>query len=512
MKIDYNNNTPIIQMCDIVKEFSGVRALSGITFDVYQGEIHCIVGENGAGKSTLMKILSGAYTPTSGSIKIDHQQYTSLSPALSKELGINIVYQENDLVPVMNAVENVFVGNEKTKYPGLIDFKAMLKSFKKIMETYKIIIDPLQTIENMSVSDQQFVKIIKALSNEPRILIMDEPTSMFNAEDADKVLNLVRNIAEKGISIIFISHFLKEVVQIADRITVIRDGSVIRTYSNENRNVSFNDITRDMVGRPIEMFYKKETHSIGEIMFEVKNLKIGRNSPSLDFHIRKGEILGFSGMVGSGRTEIVRAVSGADHRFSGDIYLNGKKLKINNPGDSISAGIAHITEDRQRLGLNLTSSVLENILIVGLDKIKSGLFYNYRKHTNEVQTIADDLNIKASSMFQEVMYLSGGNQQKVVLGKWIYSDQTVYIFDEPTRGIDVNAKAEFYKKMTDITKQGNCILMVSSDMPELISMSDRVLVVRDGSIVCELSGEDLNEQTIIKQALGVKKNVDENDG
>ena len=512
MKFDYNNKIPIIQMCEIVKDFSGVRALSGITFDVFKGEIHCIVGENGAGKSTLMKILSGAYTPTSGYIQIDHQKFNSLSPALAKEFGINIVYQENDLVPVMNAVENVFVGNEKTKYPGFVDFKAMLKRFKELMETYKIIINPLQTIENMSVSDQQFVKIIKALSNEPRILIMDEPTSMFNAEDADKVLNLVRNIAEKGISIIFISHFLKEVVQIADRITVIRDGSVIRTYSNENRNVSFNDLTRDMVGRPVEMFYKKEPHSIGETMFEVKNLKIKRNSPSLDFHIRKGEILGFSGMVGSGRTEIARAISGADHRYCGDIYLNGKKLKINNPGDSIRAGIAHITEDRQRLGLNLTSSVLENILIVGLDKIKSGIFYNYKRHTKEVKSIVDDLNVKASSMFQEVMYLSGGNQQKVVLGKWIYSNQTVYIFDEPTRGIDVNAKAEFYKKMMDITKQGNCILMISSDMPELISMSDRVLVVRDGSIVCELSGEDLNEQTIIKQALGVKKNDDENDG
>src|SRR5690554_4509902 len=226
-----------------------------------------------------------------------------------------------------------------------MDFQGMLEYVIQLMEKYQIDIDPYQTIENMSVSDQQFVKILKALSGDPKILIMDEPTSMFNVEDADKVLNIVKNIADKDISIIYISHFLKEVVQIADRITVIRDGAVIRTYSNENKDVSYDDITRDMVGRPVEMFYNKEKCEIGEIMFEVKNLKLTKDSPSLDFHIRKGEILGFAGMIGSGRTEIVRAITGADPRYSGDIYLNGKLLKINNPRDSVKAGIAHITED-----------------------------------------------------------------------------------------------------------------------------------------------------------------------
>lgn len=257
MSINYNES-PMIQMNDIVKDFPGVRALAGITFDVYKGEIHCLVGENGSGKSTLMKILSGAYTPTSGIITIGEQQWNELNPALSKELGIHIVYQENDLVPTMNVVENVFVGNEKTKLAGLMDFQGMLEYVIQLMEKYQIDIDPYQTIENMSVSDQQFVKILKALSGDPKILIMDEPTSMFNVEDADKVLNIVKNIADKDISIIYISHFLKEVVQIADRITVIRDGAVIRTYSNENKDVSYDDITRDMVGRPVDMFYKKE--------------------------------------------------------------------------------------------------------------------------------------------------------------------------------------------------------------------------------------------------------------
>ena len=342
--------------------------------------------------------------------------------------------------------------------------------------------------------------------NESKILIMDEPTSMFNVEDAGKVLELVRNITGHGISVIYISHFLKEVVQISDRITVIRDGSVINTYDNSTKDTPIDTIPKDMVGRPVDVFYQKDKSEIGDVMFEVKDLKLFKDSPSVSFSVRKGEIVGLSGMVGSGRTEIVRAISGADPRFSGDIYLNGQKLTIRNPRDGINAGIAHITEDRQRLGLNLGASVLENSLIVGLqqkEKIPDGVLYNYNDYSSEVSDIVDRLKIKTPSLQQQVLNLSGGNQQKVVIGKWLFANQTVYIFDEPTRGIDVNAKAELYKQMTALTKAGNCIIMVSSDMPEMISMSDRVLVVRNGAIKCELSGEEINEQTIIKEALGV---------
>ena len=493
-------------MRGIVKEFPGVRALSNLTFDVYEGECHCLVGENGAGKSTLMKILSGAYKPTAGSICYGGHEYKSLSPALSKSLGIEIVYQENDLVPTMNAVENIFVGKEITKFGGIVDFKAMHAKVRALMEKYRIDIDPLQTIEKMSVSDQQFVKILKALMNESRILIMDEPTSMFNVEDAGKVLELVRNITGHGISVIYISHFLKEVVQIADRITVIRDGSVITTYDNSNHDTPLDTITKDMVGRPVDVFYQKDECEIGDVMFEVKDLRLTKDSPAVSFCVRKGEIVGLSGMVGSGRTEIVRAISGADPRHSGDMYLNGKKLTIRNPRDGIEAGIAHITEDRQRLGLNLGASVLENTLIVDLQQqntIRPGALYNYNDYADEVQDLVRKLKVKTPHLQQQVVNLSGGNQQKVVLGKWLFAKQSVYIFDEPTRGIDVNAKAEFYKQMTALTKAGNCIIMVSSDMPEMISMSDRVLVVRHGSIKCELTGDEINEQNIIKEALGV---------
>ncbi len=502
--IDYNNN-PILKMNEIKKEFSGVYALSGITFDLYRGEIHCLVGENGAGKSTLMKVLSGAYRPTSGSIEVEGKSYETLTPNLSKELGINIVYQENDLVASMNVVENIYVGNEKANRFGFVKFKEMLEETKRQIEELGIQMNPLTKIENLSVSDQQFVKILKALSVEPKVLIMDEPTSMFNVEDAAKVLKLTKTISEKGVSIIYISHFLNEIQQIADRVTVIRDGAVVNTYQNKTRDIPIATITTDMVGRPVDTFYQKEKQPIGEVLLEVKDLQLKKDSPKISFQVREGEIVGFAGMVGAGRTEIVRALTGADSKYGGEIRIHGRKVEIRNPRDGIREGFAHITEDRQQLGLMLHNSVLENVTIIGLrDKIK-GFFIQIKKFPPYVEKLINDLRVKTPSLWTEAVYLSGGNQQKVVLAKWLFIEQEIYIFDEPTRGIDINAKAEFYKQMSRLTKQGKCIIMVSSDMPELISMSDRVLVIRDGGIDGELAGEDITEQNIIKQALGVKK-------
>lgn len=502
--IDYNNN-PILKMNEIKKEFSGVYALSGITFDLYRGEIHCLVGENGAGKSTLMKVLSGAYRPTSGSIEVEGKSYETLTPNLSKELGINIVYQENDLVASMNVVENIYVGNEKANRFGFVKFKEMLEETKRQIEELGIQMNPLTKIENLSVSDQQFVKILKALSVEPKVLIMDEPTSMFNVEDAAKVLKLTKTISEKGISIIYISHFLNEIQQIADRVTVIRDGAVVNTYQNKTRDIPIATITTDMVGRPVDTFYQKEKQTIGEVLLEVKDLQLKKDSPKISFQVREGEIVGFAGMVGAGRTEIVRALTGADSKYGGEIRIHGRKVEIRNPRDGIREGFAHITEDRQQLGLMLHNSVLENVTIIGLrDKIK-GFFIQIKKFPPYVEKLINDLRVNTPSLWTEAVYLSGGNQQKVVLAKWLFIEQEIYIFDEPTRGIDINAKAEFYKQMSRLTKQGKCIIMVSSDMPELISMSDRVLVIRDGGIDGELAGEDITEQNIIKQALGVKK-------
>lgn len=495
---------PVIRLEGIVKEFPGVRALQGLTFDLYAGEIHCLVGENGAGKSTLMKILSGAYVPTAGIIHLDGRQYRALSPQMAGQHGIEIVYQENDLVPSMDAVENIFIGKELLSSAGFIDRRGMLRRVRETMAEFDIRIDPLQRIENMSVSDQQFVKILKALMNRGRILILDEPTSMFNVEDAARVLKLVKTIAARGIGIVYISHFLEEVQRIADRITVIRDGMVIRTYDNAHHDVSLDDLTRDMVGRPVDTFYQREAVPIGtETLFEVRNLQVNRAAPQVSFSLRAGEIIGLFGMIGSGRTEIARAVAGADALFAGQVLLHGRPLNLHSPRDAIRAGIAHITEDRQRLGLNLGASVLENALMVKLQSIRSGLLYDYRRFASLVEPLVKELNIKTPGLMQEVMYLSGGNQQKVVLSKWLLAQAQVYIFDEPTRGIDVNAKAEFYKQMTQLARQGKGIMMISSELPELISMSDRVLVVRDGAIRCQLSGADITEENIIREALGV---------
>ena len=438
--IDYNNN-PILKMNEIKKEFSGVYALSGITFDLYRGEIHCLVGENGAGKSTLMKVLSGAYRPTSGSIEVEGKSYETLTPNLSKELGINIVYQENDLVASMNVVENIYVGNEKANRFGFVKFKEMLEETKRQIEELGIQMNPLTKIENLSVSDQQFVKILKALSVEPKVLIMDEPTSMFNVEDAAKVLKLTKTISEKGISIIYISHFLNEIQQIADRVTVIRDGAVVNTYQNKTRDIPIATITTDMVGRPVDTFYQKEKQTIGEVLLEVKDLQLKKDSPKISFQVREGEIVGFAGMVGAGRTEIVRALTGADSKYGGEIRIHGRKVEIRNPRDGIREGFAHITEDRQQLGLMLHNSVLENVTIIGLwDKIK-GFFIQIKKFPPYVEKLIADLRVKTPSLWTEAVYLSGGNQQKVVLAKWLFIEQEIYIFDEPTRGIDINAKA-----------------------------------------------------------------------
>ena len=499
----YGDKRPVIEMKDIRKTFSGVAALSHISFDLYEGEIHCLVGENGAGKSTLMKVLSGAYVPDSGEIVIGDKVYKSLSPRLSEENRIVIIPQENFLVNCMSVTENIFVGHEITGRYGLIDRSEMKKRVTQLLETFSVSLDPNRKVETLSVSEKQYVKILKALAVSPKILIMDEPTSMFNKKDSGKVLELVREIAQKGISVIYISHYLDEVVSVADRITVIRDGVVVNSYFNQNKDTKLDVITKDMVGRPVDQFFSREPAKIGDVVLEVKNLKLKAASPEVSFHLRKGEILGFAGMVGSGRTEVIRAIAGADRYFSGEVILNGEKADFKTPGESIDKGVAHITEDRQHQGLMLDHSVVENTVIVGFrNKIRS-FFVRPSQFPPMVKDILDELNVKMNGYDQEVKYLSGGNQQKVVLAKWIFSEASLYIFDEPTRGIDINAKAQFYRIMNNLVKQGKSIIMISSEMPELISMSDRVLVMRDGQIIHEFQREEITEEKIVKAALGV---------
>lgn len=483
------------------KSFSGVRALTDVSIDIAPGEIHSICGENGAGKSTLMKILSGAYQPDSGTIVFDGVEHESLDPFLAQDLGINIIYQENLLVPTMSVLENMFIGREPTRGGLLMDFATMRRRMDEELEFLGISLDASRRIETLSVAEQQFVKILKALVLKPQVLIMDEPTSMFNTEDAGRVIRMVRRISESGISVIYISHFLEEVREISDRITVIRDGQVVSTRVNAPEKVDLAQITNDMVGRPIEMFYAKEEHAIGDVVLTVDDLHLTPASPSVSFTVREGEILGIAGMVGSGRTEIVRAVGGADRFHSGTIEYRGTRLALGSPRRAIDAGIGHITEDRQRLGLMLNQSISDNATVVDLENLTSNWFLSRKRLMAAVRPVIDKLRVKRSGLSQEVRYLSGGNQQKVVLAKWLLADSGLLIFDEPTRGIDVNAKAEFYKLMSELTRSGKSIIMVSSDMPELVSMSDRVLVMRAGSIVAEIPKGDISEQAIITPAL-----------
>ena len=498
----------IIEMNQIVKTFYGVKALDNMTIECRQGEIHCLVGENGAGKSTLVKILSGALLPDSGEIIIDGEKYTHITAALSRSLGINIIYQENILVPWMNVIENLFVGQEVANR-GFIDFAEEKRRTLELCDSLGIELNLDIIVDKMSVAEQQFVKIIKALSTNPRILIMDEPTSMFNNKDAERVLELVKRIADKGVSIIYISHFLKEVKQIADRITVIRDGMPIRTYDNSGKDVDLDKVVSDMVGRDASAFYVREEHAIGDIAFEVKDLKVEPDSEPVSFFIKRGEILGFAGMVGSGRTEIANAITGAARKFGGRIIYNGEELNIQKPMDSIRYRIAYITEDRQRLGLNLGAPIVENLSMVGLQTKIKGAFINVKNFIPMVKGIIDGLRIKMASPMQEVKNLSGGNQQKVVLGKWLFTDSDIFIFDEPTRGIDVNAKSEFYKIITGLAKEGKSIMMISSDMPELVSMSDRLAVVRKGVITKILEKHEISENSIIRYALEVEQHEQE---
>ncbi len=493
---------PVIETRDINKTFPGVKALSGIDFTLLPGEIHCIVGENGAGKSTFIKILSGFLRPESGDIVIGEETFRYLSPHLSQEQGIQVIYQESLLVPQMNVVENIYVGREITGKLGFIDRRKALSETRKVIESLGIALDPQAMVENLEVADRQFVKIIKALAMNPRVLIMDEPTAMFNAQDTGVVLKLVEDISKRGISVIFISHRLEEVARVGDRVTVFKDGRTVASHDNPRRNIDLAMITREMVGRSVDAFYKKVKTHPGETILEVQGLKLDKDSPEVNFTLRRGEILGIAGLVGSGRTEIVEALFGAGKKIQGKIIIRGREVTIDRPSDAIRAGLGFITEERQRTGLALGLSVAKNMTIAGLNKFKRA-FITPADEIRSAGRYVDDLAIKTPSLQQEVRFLSGGNQQKVVIARWLFRESEILIFDEPTIGIDVNAKAEIYRLMSKLAANGAAIIMISSEMPELIAMSDRVLVIKHGQITTELVGENITEEKIITYAFGV---------
>jgi ribose transport system ATP-binding protein len=488
----------ILTLNHITKDFPGTRALDDVTFDLYGGEVHCLVGENGAGKSTLIKILSGAENPDKGQINLYGTSYSQLTTRQAFELSVATIYQEVDLVDTLTVADNIFLGGEIRNRYGVIDTQRQEKIAAEIMERLNIEIDPSVLVGELSPAEKQSLQIIKALHRNAKILVMDEPTSSLGLEETQALMDLVRNLASEGIGIIYISHYLQEVTEIGDRITVLKDGKTVSTYERSHFTVDL--LIHDMVGRDAELFYHKDKVSIGDVGLKVENYSRDQLVKDVSFDVRKGEVFGIGGMVGSGRTELVSMIFGADKKDSGELFLDGQKITPGNPKEAIRRGICMISEDRKETGLFLIRSVTENMSIVQNEQ--SRMLLKLREEFKRVSDMVDRLSIHLASLEQDADSLSGGNQQKCLLGRWLLGDAEAYIFDEPTKGVDIGAKEEIYRIITDLARQGKMVIMVSSDMPELISMSDRIGVMRDGEMVAIVSKEEATEQTLMHEYLG----------
>jgi ribose transport system ATP-binding protein len=494
-----NNKRVILSVSDCTKTFPGVTAFNKVDFDLYEGEIHCLVGENGAGKTTFIKILSGALTPDSGSVTINGTRVEHFSPDTAHRLGVRAIYQEQNLAPALTVAENIFLGRQFTTRLGLVDYRTLRRRAKEVLDTLKVSIDPDILVERLNIADRQSVQIAAALAQDARVLIMDEPTASYGQSEIKGLLERVLSIAAGGVGIVYISHHMEEVFEIADRITVMRDGRKIKCHSRAE--VTPDILLKEMVGRDITLFYTREQISRSNGTLEIRHMTRSPAVQDVSFSAGSGEVVGIAGMVGSGRTELARLIIGADRRDAGTVVLEGRDITPRDPVDATRRGLCLITEDRQRSGLALGHSIKWNITLAGHNR-RPGWFIGARKETGDASDFVSRLRIVTPSIEQEVRFLSGGNQQKVVLSKWLYADARVLIFDEPTRGIDIGAKEEIYKLMTSLAKEGRYIIMISSDMPELIAMSDRVLVMRAGRLSGELSGKDITEENILSSSIG----------
>lgn len=501
---------PILEMKNITKEFPGVKALDDVSFRVTRGEIHCLVGENGAGKSTLMKVLSGVYSygSYSGEIIFNGEEQRFRSIRDSEQAGIAIIYQELALIPELTVYENIFLGNEITN--GItVNWNETVKRASEMLEKVRLDVNPATKIIDLGVGKQQLVEIAKALSRKVNLLILDEPTSALNEDDSKNLLNLLRGLRDQGITSILISHKLKEVLQVADTVTVLRDGKTIATLSNREGEVSEQRLIKLMVGREINNIYPPRNHVISdEVVMEVRdwsayNPALSRNIlTDINFHVRRGEIVGFAGLMGSGRTELALSIFGnPDHyKIHGEIFVKGEKRHFRSPRDAMNAGIAYVTEDRKGDGLILIHDVKQNITLANLEKISHNGVVDSNKEVQVGIEYQQSLNIKTPSVEQLVQNLSGGNQQKVSLGKWLFASPDVLILDEPTRGIDVGAKYEIYTIMNRLVENGMSILMISSELPEVLGMSDRVYIVASGRIAGEMPIAEANQEKIMALA------------
>ena len=495
-----NNGDCILRFENVTKRFPGVLALDNVSFDVVKGEVHALVGENGAGKSTLIKIVTGVYQKSSGTVFFQGKAIDYQNPHEALRSGIAAIYQELNLIPALTVAENIFMGHHFRNERGLVDWKKMKEEAQKIINFLEVDVDIDAQVGSLGVAKKQVVEIAKALSLNAQVLIMDEPTAALAKKEIETLFRIIRFLKTQGVTIIYISHHLDEIFAISDRVTVLRDGKHVSTTNTSA--LTIDDLIKMMVGRKLVEQCPYVNHQFEDEVLRVENLNRKGVLHGISFSLKKGQIVGIAGMVGSGRTELLRAIYGLDPIDTGKIFVKGQEVKIRSPQDAINLGIALLPEERKTQGLVLLLSVIDNIGLPSLSKIANHGFINDNELNRITSEMVKMMDIKTPSFDQKTMFLSGGNQQKVVLGKWFARECDIYLFDEPTRGIDVGAKVEIYHLMNKLIKRGAAILMVSSELPEILGMSDQILVMKEGTITGQLSRQNANQEEVLKLAIG----------
>ncbi|QCX33196.1 sugar ABC transporter ATP-binding protein [Caloramator sp. E03] len=492
---------PILEMKNISKSFPGVKALSGVNLRAFSGEVMALLGENGAGKSTLMKILSGVYKRDEGTIKIDGREVEINGIKDAQNLGISIIHQELSLLPNLTIYENLFLGNEISSGFKL-NKREMIKKSEELLKSFDFTVSPKTLTKELTVGEMQMVEIIKAVSKDAKIIIMDEPTTALTEVETEKLFKIIERLKNNNVAIIYISHRMEEIFKICDKITVLRDGTFIG--EEDVKGITKDKLISMMVGRKLEEQFPRIDTKIGNSILKVENLSMKDKIKDVSFELFEGEILGIAGLMGSGRTEVAKLIFGEYKKSSGNIYIEGKKAEINSPKDGIREGIAYLSEDRKKEGLILKLSVLENMTLSNLKKYESKVKrINRAKELEDCKAYTKKLLIKTSSPNQLIKNLSGGNQQKVIIAKWLLTSPKVFIIDEPTRGIDVGAKKEIYQILNELKAQGKGIIMISSDMEEILGVSDRILVMHEGRITGQIERDKANQEIIMKYAVGI---------
>ncbi len=488
---------PVLSLERISKTYPGTRALVDVSFDLSAGEVHSLIGENGAGKSTLMKILAGVVQPDEGAIVLRGQSHRHLTPRSALQLGVSTIYQESDIVTSLTVADNVFLGQEPTRAVDVVDTRQQRRITQEIIDDLGVDLDPDALGARLSPAQRQLTMIVRALRFSPDVLILDEPTSSLGQAETEHLLALVRRLAERGIGIIYISHYLEEVLRVADRITVLKDGRHVATLPAAGATAD--GLVHLMVGRSASAFFVKEPVPIGDVVMRVEGYS-GPGIPApVSFEVRRGEVLGFGGLVGAGRTELLELLFGVRKARSGTIHLDGRTVRPRSPREAVAAGLSLVTEDRARSGLYPDRTVREN-LSTAWNELRGAVVRGERALADG---IVERLGIVTPSIEQEVKRLSGGNQQKVLIGRWLAVDATVYMFDEPTKGVDIGAKHDIYGFIAELLKAGRAVIIVSSDLPELLSISDRIVVMRQGRIIATVAAAEATEQSLMKEFLGV---------